>query len=193
MEPVRTKAVSFQPFQPKKAARWAALFVLAEREGLFAACGGSPLRGRRRKATTFSPRHLKRYAFHLPDPSRTQGLSPGSPSLVITKRPLVGRFVMTGGEGGIRTPGRFNPSTVFKTAAFDHSATSPRLVRLRGRYSSRFGLIDPTLNKPVRRPRRKTQLANGSRHRPPSPPRMDGHRLADTRFAAIGNYCRFAT
>ena len=31
----------------------------------------------------------------------------------------------TGGEGGIRTPGRFNPSTVFKTAAFDRSATSP--------------------------------------------------------------------
>jgi hypothetical protein len=30
-----------------------------------------------------------------------------------------------GGEGGIRTPGRFNPSTVFKTAAFDRSATSP--------------------------------------------------------------------
>ena len=31
----------------------------------------------------------------------------------------------SGGEGGIRTPGRFNPSTVFKTAAFDRSATSP--------------------------------------------------------------------
>ena len=33
--------------------------------------------------------------------------------------------ISNGGEGGIRTPGRFNPSTVFKTAAFDHSATSP--------------------------------------------------------------------
>ena len=33
--------------------------------------------------------------------------------------------MISGGEGGIRTPGRFNPSTVFKTAAFDRSATSP--------------------------------------------------------------------
>lgn len=29
------------------------------------------------------------------------------------------------GEGGIRTPGRLAPTTVFKTAAIDHSATSP--------------------------------------------------------------------
>ena len=35
----------------------------------------------------------------------------------------------SGGEGGIRTPGRFNPSTVFKTAAFDRSATSPKTLR----------------------------------------------------------------
>ena len=31
-----------------------------------------------------------------------------------------------GGEGGIRTPGRDEPSAVFKTAAIDHSATSPQ-------------------------------------------------------------------
>jgi hypothetical protein len=31
-----------------------------------------------------------------------------------------------GGEGGIRTHGWLSPSTVFETAAFDHSATSPR-------------------------------------------------------------------
>ena len=30
------------------------------------------------------------------------------------------------GEGGIRTPGPCYRSTVFKTAAFDHSATSPK-------------------------------------------------------------------
>ena len=30
-----------------------------------------------------------------------------------------------GGEAGIRTLGGDKPSTVFKTAAFDHSATSP--------------------------------------------------------------------
>jgi hypothetical protein len=29
------------------------------------------------------------------------------------------------GELGIRTPGPFNKSTVFKTAAIDHSANSP--------------------------------------------------------------------
>ena len=29
------------------------------------------------------------------------------------------------GELGIRTPGPFNKSTVFKTAAIDHSASSP--------------------------------------------------------------------
>src|SRR5579871_2710815 len=31
----------------------------------------------------------------------------------------------TGGEGGIRTPETLARLTVFKTAAFDHSATSP--------------------------------------------------------------------
>ncbi len=31
----------------------------------------------------------------------------------------------SGGETGIRTPGTLSRSTVFKTAAFDHSATSP--------------------------------------------------------------------
>ena len=33
--------------------------------------------------------------------------------------------VRTGGEEGIRTPGSLPTSTVFKTAAFNHSATSP--------------------------------------------------------------------
>src|SRR5439155_26821144 len=32
---------------------------------------------------------------------------------------------MDGGGGGIRTPGGREPSTVFKTAAIDHSATPP--------------------------------------------------------------------
>ncbi len=31
-----------------------------------------------------------------------------------------------GGEGGIRTPGEVTPTPVFKTGAFDHSATSPQ-------------------------------------------------------------------
>ncbi len=33
---------------------------------------------------------------------------------------------VSGGETGIRTLGRRKPTTVFETAAFDHSATSPR-------------------------------------------------------------------
>ena len=33
-----------------------------------------------------------------------------------------------GGEIGIRTPGGLAPSTVFKTAAFDHSAISPYFI-----------------------------------------------------------------
>jgi hypothetical protein len=36
-----------------------------------------------------------------------------------------------GGGGGIRTPGRLAPSTVFKTAAIDRSATPPRDQDLR--------------------------------------------------------------
>ena len=33
--------------------------------------------------------------------------------------------MIIGGELGIRTPGTYNSSTVFKTAAIDHSASSP--------------------------------------------------------------------
>ena len=35
---------------------------------------------------------------------------------------------MNGGEGGIRTHGTLARSPVFKTGAFDHSATSPCIV-----------------------------------------------------------------
>ena len=35
---------------------------------------------------------------------------------------------ITGGWGGIRTPGGLAPTTVFKTAAFDRSATHPKLI-----------------------------------------------------------------
>ena len=37
-----------------------------------------------------------------------------------------------GGEGGIRTHGSLARSTVFETAPFDHSGTSPRVNRLSG-------------------------------------------------------------
>ena len=36
------------------------------------------------------------------------------------------RIVSEGGEGGIRTPGGCYTTPVFKTGAFDHSATSPK-------------------------------------------------------------------
>ena len=39
-----------------------------------------------------------------------------------------GMFNIPGGWGGIRTPGGLAPTTVFKTAAFDRSATHPKLI-----------------------------------------------------------------
>ena len=36
--------------------------------------------------------------------------------------------IASGGEGGIRTPGKLAPTTVFKTIAINHSATSPACV-----------------------------------------------------------------
>jgi hypothetical protein len=41
-------------------------------------------------------------------------------------RPPMADSILSGGELGIRTPGTCNSSTVFKTAAIDHSASSPR-------------------------------------------------------------------
>ena len=38
----------------------------------------------------------------------------------------------SGGEGGIRTPGTFARSTVFETAPFNHSGTSPQKFSDRG-------------------------------------------------------------
>ena len=37
-----------------------------------------------------------------------------------------------GGEGGIRTHGRFNPTTVFETATLSRSATSPADAAYKG-------------------------------------------------------------
>ena len=36
----------------------------------------------------------------------------------------------SGGRGGIRTPGGVAPTPVFKTGAFNHSATRPRRARV---------------------------------------------------------------
>jgi hypothetical protein len=49
-----------------------------------------------------------------------------------------------GGETGIRTLGRRKPTTVFETAAFDHSATSPRQwVFVRRGFSEASGGLQP--------------------------------------------------
>lgn len=45
-----------------------------------------------------------------------------------------------GGWGGIRTPGRVAPSAVFKTVAFDRSATHPKLFLTGGLSNLRFCL-----------------------------------------------------
>lgn len=68
----------------------------------------------------------------------------------ISKEMGVPSSVLNGGGGGIRTPGGREPSTVFKTAAIDRSATPPtssppthsiagpqRKSRADGRYSAR--------------------------------------------------------
>jgi hypothetical protein len=40
-------------------------------------------------------------------------------------------YEMSGGWGGIRTPGEREPTPVFKTGALNHSATHPRFAVLR--------------------------------------------------------------
>ena len=42
------------------------------------------------------------------------------------KKDVISKINKSGGSGGIRTPGRRKPSTVFKTASFDHSDTLPK-------------------------------------------------------------------
>ena len=46
---------------------------------------------------------------------------------------IYGRRV-NGGGGGIRTHGRLSPTSVFKTGAFNHSATPPTTMEVLGFY-----------------------------------------------------------
>ena len=55
--------------------------------------------------------------------------------------PRKGHCFFVGGELGIRTPGGFNTSTVFKTAAIDRSANSP------GAKVEHLGLCQPNVNR----------------------------------------------
>ena len=91
----------------------------AERVGLFAGYAGSPLRGRR----------LWRWSFAALCAARSNRWvrmkPPSPPDADIKKAPLGALLSASGGEGGIRTHGGRKSSAVFKTAAFDHSATSP--------------------------------------------------------------------
>ena len=55
--------------------------------------------------------------------------------------PRKGHCFFVGGELGIRTPGGFNTSTVFKTAAIDRSANSP------GAKVEHLALCQPNVNR----------------------------------------------
>jgi hypothetical protein len=90
----------------------------------------------------------ERGGFEPPVPLRVQRLSrapdsatlaplpsstPGTDSPTQTKKGQLGPLArdvegqgIVIGEGGIRTPGTASGSTVFKTASFDHSDTSPK-------------------------------------------------------------------
>ena len=60
------------------------------------------------------------------------------------------KYWLTGGEGGIRTLGTRKGTTVFETAPFDHSGTSPR---------RRMGRPDAPVGKEGRRLAEGLQLA----------------------------------
>lgn len=53
-----------------------------------------------------------------------------SPAPVDSRPPPIATQTPTSGWGGIRTPGGLSPSLVFKTSAFDHSATHPVPFRI---------------------------------------------------------------
>ena len=95
------------------------------------------------------PRPTERGGFEPPVPLRVQRLSRAPDSATLAPLPVqhphglafptqmkgvslvLSRATRRGegfviGEGGIRTPGTASGSTVFKTASFDHSDTSPK-------------------------------------------------------------------
>ena len=55
-----------------------------------------------------------------------------------TPQGFCGDLFITGGWGGIRTPGGVAPTTVFKTVAIDRSATHPKLHHTAGLSNLRF-------------------------------------------------------
>ena len=79
------------------------------------------------------PFSTARYALRSVEPLGFS--SPGTfPRLVcdhLAPHSLVSFDLENGGEGGIRTPDRFNPIPAFQASAFDHSATSPGALHVR--------------------------------------------------------------
>lgn len=55
-----------------------------------------------------------------------------------------GIFDLSGGEGGIRTHGTLPRTAVFKTAAFNHSATSPSVQTSSLKDSVQIGMLHAT-------------------------------------------------
>ena len=65
--------------------------------------------------------------FEPTEPERVHSLSRGAHSTTLA--PFQIKFFTNGGETGIRTLGALTDTTVFKTAAFDHSAISPNIEK----------------------------------------------------------------
>src|ERR1019366_2505921 len=105
--------------------------VLANRHGCEKPCYDAGSRARR--LTVFSSFLFFKLLIHCPrrDPSRltrnTAHLLQPSAGIVAARAHL--RVQRNGGEGGILLLGTVSRTPVFKTGAFNHSATSPELLQ----------------------------------------------------------------
>jgi hypothetical protein len=110
----------------------------------------------------------------------------------------------SGGGGGIRTHGTLSRTPVFKTGAFDHSATPPGQAHLRARGSilkavSRFASPRPTLCKRVfRRPRTRycsctgsDRASNADRHHQSAPAKK--RRASEAERAVMTHFPKWRT
>ena len=96
----------------------------------------------------------EREGFKPPVPVTVHLITNQAPSITLTplqghksKNPALAGLLLLSGELGIRTPGTFHSSTVFKTAAIDHSASSPGTkVQIRGGLTSKEMIFFQFLN-----------------------------------------------
>lgn len=89
-----------------------------------------------------------------------------------TKKPskINGLIMKIGGSGEIRTHERFHPSAVFKTAAFNHSATLPRRTGIIHKSSepvTLFTNVQAINNQLSRKHRSNSYAGNGAAYRYP--------------------------